>query len=186
MRCRDRARGDFRSRPREQRLHAGGKRDVNADAVMLPSIAFWYFDEGEPPFMDRAIPWIMLASAVAAAGSAIAAAFSAFFSSRSSQTAVDAAATNLVLKIRGQYASNEMFIDLRNLLAWRDKYGSQFAPTWQQKLAINDKEAEIVDFSRRRLPAFSATLSIFTTQVLFQSGSKSCYPILPVSMCSIR
>ena len=44
--------------------------------------------------MDQtAIPWIMLVSVVAATGSAIAAAVSACFSSRSSQTAVDVAAT---------------------------------------------------------------------------------------------
>jgi hypothetical protein len=110
-------------------------------------------------FMDQtAIPWIMLASAVVATGSAIAAAFSACFSSRSSRTTADVAATNLILKIRDQYASNEMFIDLRNLRAWHDKYGSQFAETWRQKLAQNDMEAQIVDASRRRVTSFFSNI----------------------------
>jgi hypothetical protein len=112
---------------------------------------------GGAAFMDRAIPWIMLASAVAATGSAIAAAFSACFSSRSSRTAADIAAANLILKIRDHYASNEMFIDLRNLRAWHDKYGSQFAETWRRKLK-NDEEAQIVDASRRRVTSFFSNI----------------------------
>ena len=99
---------------------------------------------------STAIPWI---TAVAAACSAIAAAVSACFSWRSSRTAANAALTTLILKFRDQYATNEMFIDLRNLRAWHDKYGSQFAVTWQQKLK-NDKEAQIVDRSRRRVTGF--------------------------------
>src|SRR5262249_3036358 len=98
---------------------------------------------------STAIPWIMLASVGVAVCSAIAAAVSACFSWRSSRTAANAALTTLILKFRDQYATNEMFIDLRNLRAWHDKYGSQFAITWQQKLK-NDKEAQIVDRSRRR------------------------------------
>jgi hypothetical protein len=74
-----------------------------------------------------------------AAISAIAAAISAYFSWRSSRaaanaatTAADVAATNLILKFRDEYASNEMRIDLHNLGAWYDKYGSStFAKTWQ-------------------------------------------------------
>ena len=50
-----------------------------------------------------------------------------------------------------------MFIDLRNLRAWHDKYGSQFAVTWQQKLK-NDKEAQIVDRSRRRVTSFFSNI----------------------------
>ena len=111
--------------------------------------------------MDQtAIPWIMLWSAVAATASAIAAAVSACISSRSSRTAADAAATsrdiaatNLILKFRDQYASDEMLFDLCNLRAWQDKYDSQFAETWRQKLN-DDKEAKIVDGSRRRVTSF--------------------------------
>jgi hypothetical protein len=115
--------------------------------------------------MDQsAIPWIMLWSAVAATGSAIAAAVSACFSSRSSRIAADAArtganaaASTLILKFRDQYASNVMLFDLRNLRAWHDKYGSQFAETWRQKLKDDkedDKEAQIVDRARRRVTSF--------------------------------
>jgi hypothetical protein len=107
-------------------------------------------------FMDStAIPWIMLASVGVASCSAIAAAISAWFSWRSSQTATnaaataanaaataaDAAATNLILKFRDRYASDEMMIDLRNLRAWHDKHGSKFAETWRDKLKQKDEEA---------------------------------------------
>jgi hypothetical protein len=83
---------------------------------------------------STAIPWIMLVSVGVAACSAIAAAVSACFSSLSSRTAADAAAINLVLKFRDQYATNEMLIDLRNLRAWHNKHGSKFAETWQHQL----------------------------------------------------
>ena len=98
-----------------------------------------------------------MASAIAAAISAIAAACSACFSWRSSRTAADAAATALILKIRDRYASNEMFVDLRNLRAWQDKHGSQFAETWRQQLK-NDNEAQIVDASRRRVTSFFSNI----------------------------
>jgi hypothetical protein len=97
------------------------------------------------------IPWIIMLAA------AVAAAFSAYFSWCSSQTAANAAATALILKIRDRYASDEMFVDLRNLRAWHDKYGSQFAATWQQKLQ-NDEEAQIVDASRRRVTGFFSNI----------------------------
>jgi hypothetical protein len=117
---------------------------------------------------STAIPWIMLASVGVAACSAIAAAISAWFSWRSSQTATnaaataanaaatatDAAATNLILKFRDRYASDEMMIDLRNLRAWHDKHGSKFAETWRDKLKQKDEEAQIVDRSRRRVASF--------------------------------
>src|SRR5262249_4606451 len=95
-----------------------------------------------------AIPWIMLAAAVAAA-------VSAYFSWRSSRTAANVAATTLILKFRDQYASDEMLIDLRNLRAWYDRHGSsKFAKTWQENLERNDREALIVDGSRRRVASF--------------------------------
>jgi hypothetical protein len=110
--------------------------------------------------MDQtAIPWIMLGSAVAAAASAIAAAVSACFSSRSSRTAADTAATALILKFRDQYASNEMFVDLLNLRAWYDKHGSQFEQTWKEKLEQGDKEALIVNASRRRVSSFFSNIA---------------------------
>jgi hypothetical protein len=116
---------------------------------------------------STAIPWIMLASAIAAAISAIAAAFSACFSSRSSRTAAnaaataaDAAATTLILKFRNQYATKEMLIDLRNLRAWQDKHGSsKFAETWRKKFEQNDQEALIVDASRRRVSHFFSSIA---------------------------
>jgi len=107
--------------------------------------------------VSTAIPWIMLASVGVAVCSAIAAAVSACFSWRSSRTAANAALTTLILKFRDQYATNEMFIDLRNLRAWHDKYGSQFAVTWQQNLK-NDWEAQIVDRSRRRVTSFFSNI----------------------------
>ena len=99
--------------------------------------------------MDQtAIPWIMLVSVIVAA-------ISAGLSWRASQTAANLAATNLILKFRDQYASNEMFVDLRNLRAWYDRHGSsRFAKTWQQQLQQNDPDAEIVDRSRRRVTSF--------------------------------
>src|SRR5215471_10872417 len=107
--------------------------------------------------MDQtAIPWIL---AVAATVSAIAAAISAGLSWRSSQTAANLAATNLILKFRDQYASNEMFVDLRNLRAWYDRHGSsRFAQKWGQKLQENDRDAEIVDRSRRRVTSFFSNI----------------------------
>ena len=107
---------------------------------------------------STAIPWIMLASVGVAAISAIAAMISACFSSRSSRTAADAAATTLILKFRDQCATNEMLIDLRNLRAWYDKHGSKFAETWRDKLKQNDKEALIVDASRRRVSNFFSSI----------------------------
>jgi hypothetical protein len=112
---------------------------------------------------STAIPSIMFASVVVAACSAIAAAVSAFFSWRSTaadaaRTAADTAATSLVLKFRDQYASTEMLFDLRNLRAWHDKYGSQSAQTWQQKLAQSDDEALIVDEARRRVTNFFSNI----------------------------
>jgi hypothetical protein len=103
--------------------------------------------------MDQtAIAYIMLASVIVAA-------ISAAFSWRSSQTAANLAATNLILKFRDQYASNEMFVDLRNLRAWYDRHGSsRFAKTWQQKLQQNDRDAEIVDRSRRRVTSFFSNI----------------------------
>jgi hypothetical protein len=115
---------------------------------------------------STAIPWIML-------GSAVAAAVSAFFSWRSSRTAInaaataadaakmaaDTAATSLILKFRDQYATNKMRIDLRNLRAWYDRHGSsKFAKTWQEKLEQNDKDALIVDASRRRVASFFSNI----------------------------
>jgi type II secretory pathway pseudopilin PulG len=91
---------------------------------------------------STAIPWMMLASVVMAAFSAIAAAISAYLSSRSSRTAANVAATNLILKFRDQYATDAMLIDLRNLRAWHDRHGSsKFAKTWQEKLEQKDEEA---------------------------------------------
>jgi hypothetical protein len=115
---------------------------------------------------STAIPWIMLASVGVAAISAIAAAISAYFSWRSSRaaanaatTAADVAATNLILKFRDQYASNEMRIDLHNLGAWYDKYGSStFAKTWQEERQQGDKEALIVNASRRRVSHFFSSI----------------------------
>jgi hypothetical protein len=107
---------------------------------------------------STATPWIMLASVGVAAISAIAAMISACFSSRSSRTAADAAATTLILKFRDQCATNEMLIDLRNLRAWYDKHGSKFAETWRDKLKQNDKEALIVDASRRRVSNFFSSI----------------------------
>jgi hypothetical protein len=114
--------------------------------------------------------WI---AAVAAAGSAIAAAVFACFSSRSSRiaaeaartsadtarTAANAAATNLILKFRDQYASDEMLIDLRNLRAWQNKHAAKFVEEWQNKLAQGDKEALIVDASRRRVTSFFSKIA---------------------------
>src|SRR5262249_53533859 len=116
---------------------------------------------GRRTFMgSTAIPWIMLASAIAAGVSAIAAAISAYFSSRSSRTAADAAATTLFLKFRDQYATNEMLIDLHNLGAWHDKHGpSKFAETWRKKREQGDKEALIVDASRRRVSHFFSSIA---------------------------
>ena len=115
---------------------------------------------------STAIPWIMLASVGVAAISAIAAAISAYFSWRSSRaaanaatTAADVAATNLILKFRDQYASNEMFVDLCNLRARYDKYGSQSPETWRQRLKDkDDNEAQIVDASRRRVTSFFSNI----------------------------
>jgi hypothetical protein len=121
---------------------------------------------------STAIPWIMLASVVVAACSAVAAAFSAWFSRRSSltaadaaktaadaaKTAADAAATTLILKFHDQYATREMFFDLRNLRAWHDKHGSQSADKWREKLSQNDKEARIVDDARRRVTSFFSNI----------------------------
>jgi hypothetical protein len=92
-----------------------------------------------------------LASVIVAAFSAFAAAISAYFSSRSSKAAADVAATTLILKFRDQYATDEMMIDLRNLRAWHDKHGSKFAEMWREKLKQKDREAQIVDRSRRRV-----------------------------------
>jgi hypothetical protein len=100
---------------------------------------------------STAIPWIMLVSAIAAAISAIAAAISARASSRASQTAADGAATALILKFRDQYATNEMLIV---------KHGSsKFAKTWQEKRQQNDKEALIVNASRRRVSHFFSSIA---------------------------
>jgi hypothetical protein len=98
--------------------------------------------------------WIMFASVVVAACSAVAAAFSARFSFLSSQTAADAATTTLILRFRDQYATREMFFALRNLRAWCDKHGSKFAETWKEKLNQDDKEAQIVDDARRHVTSF--------------------------------
>jgi hypothetical protein len=115
--------------------------------------------------VSTAIPWIMFASVIVAACSAVAAAFSARFSWRSSRTAADAAttaadtaATTLILRFRDQYATREMFFDLRNLRAWHDKHGSQFAERWKEKLKQDDKEAQIVDDARRRITSFFSNI----------------------------
>jgi hypothetical protein len=104
------------------------------------------------------IPWFTLVSVGAAALSAIAAAVSACFSWRSSRTAADAATTNLILKFRDQYATDEMFIDLQNLRAWHDRHGSKSAKNWQEKLEQNDKEALIIHGSRRRVTSFFSNI----------------------------
>jgi hypothetical protein len=98
------------------------------------------------------------ASVIVAAFSAFAAAISACFSSRSSKIAADVAATTLILKFRDQYATDEMMIDLRNLRAWHDKHGSKFAETWLEKLKQKDREAQIVDRSRRRVTSFFSNI----------------------------
>ena len=104
---------------------------------------------------QTAIPWIMaVAAAGAAVGSAVAAGFSAWFSFRSSRTATDVAVTNLVLKFREQYASDTMLDDLRNLRAWKDKHGPQFAETWAVMLSRGDEEARVVDRARRHVSSF--------------------------------
>jgi hypothetical protein len=114
---------------------------------------------------STAIPWIMLVSAIAAA-------ISAFFSGRSSRTAAaaattaaaaattaaDTAATTLILRFRDQYATREMFFDLRNLRAWHDEHGSKSAETWKEKLKQNDKKAQIVDDARRRVTNFFSNI----------------------------
>jgi hypothetical protein len=107
---------------------------------------------------STAIPWIMFVSAIAAAASA-------WFSFRSSRTAADAAttaadtaATTLILRFREQYATREMFFDLRNLRAWHDKHGSQSAETWEKKLNQGDKEAQIIDDARRRVTSFFSNI----------------------------
>lgn len=116
--------------------------------------------ELETILMDwTAIPWIKVVPFGAAVLSAIAAAVSAIFSWRSSQRAADTAATALILKFRDQYATNEMFVDLRNLRAWHDKNGSRFAETWRQKLQQNDPDAQIVDRSRRRVASFFSNIA---------------------------
>jgi hypothetical protein len=108
---------------------------------------------------STATPCIMLASVVVAAFSAIAAAISAYFSSRSSLTAANVAATTLILKFRDQYATDAMLIDLRNLRAWHDRHGSsKFAKTWQEKLEQKNEEALIVDGSRRRVTSFFSNI----------------------------
>jgi hypothetical protein len=100
-----------------------------------------------------------LASAIAAVVSAIAAAISAYFSGRSSRTAAAAAETALILKFRDQYASNVMLFDLHNLGAWHDKHGSKFAETWGKKRQQGDKEALIVNASRRRVSHFFSSVA---------------------------
>jgi hypothetical protein len=113
---------------------------------------------------STAFPWIM---AIAACASAVAAAVSACFSWRSSRaaasaaaTAVNVAATNLILKFRDQYASNEMQIDLHNLGAWYDKYDSStFAKIWHEERQQGDKEALVVNASRRRVSHFFSTIA---------------------------
>src|SRR6266540_3264778 len=111
---------------------------------------------------STAIPWIMLASVGVAAISAVVAVISAYASrtaANASRTAAAAAATTLILKFRDQYATNEMLIDLRNLRSWQDKYSSKFAETWGKKLKQNDKEALIVDASRRRVSHFFSSIA---------------------------
>jgi hypothetical protein len=122
--------------------------------------------------MSTSIPWIMLASVFVAAisayfswrssrtaaGAAATAAGAAATAADAAATAADAAATNLILKFRDQYATNEMLVDLRNLRAWHDKHGSKFVETWQQKLKQKDKEAQIVDRSRRRVTSFFSNI----------------------------
>jgi hypothetical protein len=101
----------------------------------------------------------MLVSAIAAAVSAIAAAVSAIFSWRSSRTAADAAATSLILKFRDRYASNEMMVDLRNLRAWYDRHASsKFEKALKEGLEQNNKDALIVDASRRRVTSFFSNI----------------------------
>jgi hypothetical protein len=103
--------------------------------------------------MDQtAIPWLMF-------GSTIVAVISAGLSWRSSQTAANLAAINLILKFRDQYASNEMSVDLRNLRAWYDRHASsKFAQTWAQKFQQNDPDALIVDRFRRRVTSFFSNI----------------------------
>ena len=108
---------------------------------------------------STAIPCIMLASVILAAVSAIAAAVSACFSWRSSRTAANVAATTLILKFRDRYATNDMLIDLHNLCAWRDKHSPKFAQTWGKKRQQGDKEALIVDASRRRVSHFFSSIA---------------------------
>jgi hypothetical protein len=122
--------------------------------------------------MDSTVfPWIV---AIAACASAVAAAVSAVGSWRSSRaaasaattaasaatTAANVAATNLILKFRDQYASHEMLIDLHNLGAWYDKYDSStFAKIWQEERQQGDKEALIVNASRRRVSHFFSSIA---------------------------
>jgi hypothetical protein len=105
--------------------------------------------------MDRATPWIMLASAIGTLASAIAAWHSAYFSSQSSKTAADAAEAGLLLRFVAQYASDEMFADLRKLRLWADSHaGSTFAATWREQVEQGNKEAIEVDSARRRVSHF--------------------------------
>jgi hypothetical protein len=53
-----------------------------------------------------------------------------------------------------------MQIDLHNLGAWYDKYGSStFAKTWQEERQQGDKEALIVNASRRRVSHFFSSIA---------------------------
>jgi hypothetical protein len=121
-----------------------------------------------------AIPWTKVVPFGAAVLSAIAAAVSAVFSWRSSQRAADTAATALILKFRDQYATNEMVVDLRNLRAWHDKYDSQFAETWRQRLQQDDPDPEalIVDRSRRRVTSFFSNIAYLHSADLVPKGAK--------------
>lgn len=83
--------------------------------------------------------------------SAIAACFSAYFSFRSSRVASRISQANLYLKFHDQYSGDQMVDDLRNLRAWRDKHGENFAEVWADGFAKGDVEAVAVDKSRRRV-----------------------------------
>jgi hypothetical protein len=107
---------------------------------------------------DRVITGIQLASVGVALCSTIAAAVSAYFSFRSSRTAADAAETNLVLRFRSEYASDQMLTDLRCLREWRELHGHKFAKIWRQKFDQRDEKALTVDRARRRVSSFFGTI----------------------------
>jgi hypothetical protein len=85
---------------------------------------------------------------------AISAAISAILTFRSTRISARSAQTQLYMKFREKYEANQMRDDLRNLRAWQEKYGEDFAKAWGEKFKTRDHEAMIVDSARRRVKNF--------------------------------